>query len=390
MIAYLTHQFPLPTQTFTYDEVQHLTARRPDTVVFSFRAGDDLGWPLDRLDVRILPPPSALRMLTPLLFWARVRPVRLAKVATWCACGGFLSRPTLRERVTELLSLPRGALLARLPDVELYHAQFANESATAALVAAELSGRRFSFRSHTSPNPQSLRRKLRLATLVMAISEYDRDHLLSVEPRANVQVLRLGVQIPESVEIPRQADLVVSVGSLIDKKGHDVLIEAIRLLRNRDVPVSLMIVGEGPERRRLEARIAAYQLEASVQLTGQLPRAQTLALLAQARVCALASRPAPTTGQDGIPVALMEAMARATACVSTDISGIPELVIDGKTGLVVPSGEPGKLADALEELLADEGLSERLGHAGRQLIRERYDATTNYDRAASLLIRLAS
>jgi glycosyltransferase involved in cell wall biosynthesis len=288
-----------------------------------------------------------------------------------------------------LLALPRGAFLAQLPRVKLYHAQFANEAATTALVAAYLADRYFSFRSHTSPNPPLLRQKLRRARLVVAISDYDRAYLLGQEPNAHVEVARLGVDILDSSEAVCHPGLIVSVGSLIDKKGHDLLIEAVRRLRERALDVSLTIIGAGPEGDRLMRQIRSAGLDGVVHLTGHLPRSETLELMANAEVCALASRPSRLTGQDGVPVALMEALACGKACVSTRVSGIPELVIDGETGLLVPPDDPSRLASALESLLTDEEARERLGQAGRRLIADRYDAFTNYGRLAGLLEQAA-
>jgi glycosyltransferase involved in cell wall biosynthesis len=387
VIAYLSHRFPAATETFTYDEVRALRAAGLDVRVFTFRAGDELGWPLEDVDVTQLPagPWPYLRALGA---WALRRPGRLARAAAWALLGPYHRRPTRRERLAGLAALPRGAFLAQLPDVELYHAQFANEAATAALIAARLAGRPFSFRSHTAPNPQLLREKLERASVVLSISEYDAQLLRTVSPRARVEVARLGVA-PAHPDDPRDPLLIAAVGSLIEKKGHHVLVEACALLARGGVPFRCEIAGEGFLRTELERQIAEASLTEAVVLRGQLGRSETLGLLGRAAVAVLASVPSDAEGEDGIPVALLEALARGTPVVGSALSGIPELVDDGRTGLLVPPGDAAALAAALRRLLDDPALGRRLGDAGRARVREQYDPERVFAQAAAALGRAA-
>ncbi len=364
MIAFVSQRFPVGTETFTYDEVEGLRRNGLDVTVFSLRPGEPLGWPVGA--VRVLPSPAVC--LGAVAYWLLRRPLRVVRALAW-----------LRPSLASLAALPRGAWLARVPDVELYHAQFAFEAATAALIAAHLSRRPFSFRSHTGPRAPALRSKLRHAAIVLSISDYDRGLLLDVEPKAHVEVARLGVRIPPP---PSAADpgLVVAVGSLIEKKGHAVLLSAVALLAERGVDVRCEIVGEGPERAALE-RLAGPRAT----LRGQLGREETQALLARAEVCVLASVHSAREGEDGIPVSLMEALAFGKPVVASGLSGIPELVRDGETGLLVPPGDVAALADALERLLRDPELRRRLGEAGRSLVAELYAEDARAARAAELL-----
>ena len=384
MIAYLSHVFPAPTETFTYDEVRALGRAGVPVRVYSFRAAEPLGWPLDELSVATLPrhPWPYVRALGSL---ALRHPLRLLRAAAWAMAGGFERRPSRRERLSNVAALPRGALLAREPGIRLYHAQFANEAATAALVAGLLSGRPFSFRSHTAPNPQLLGTKLARASVVLSISDYDRRRLLSRSPGARVELARLGVDVPTAAAAARDPALVAAAGSLIEKKGHQVLVDACRLLVARGLAVRCEIAGEGPLRGALERRIDQEGLRGHVTLRGHLPRDETLGLLARASVAVLASVPSASEGEDGIPVALIEALARATPVVATSVSGIPELVVDGETGFLVPPGDPAALAAAIERLLRDPGLARRLGEAGREHVRREYDARRCFERAAALL-----
>jgi glycosyltransferase involved in cell wall biosynthesis len=388
VIAYVSQRFPAATETFTYDEVRALGQAGLDVRVFSFRpalAGPS--WSTDDVELTVLPgrPGPYLRALGR---WALRRPRRLLRAASWVVFGPFVRRPTWRERLAALAALPRGAVLAGIADAQLFHAQFANEAATAALVAGHLSGRPFSFRSHTAPNPQLLRTKLERAAVVLSISDYDARLLRATAPDARVEVARLGVAVPAS-EYERDPGLVVSVGSLIEKKGHHVLVDACAILARDGVRFRCEIVGEGWKHAELARRVAAASLEGRVVLRGALPRDETLALLGRANVAVLASVPSSSEGEDGIPVALMEAMALATPAVGTALSGIPELIRDGATGLVVPPGDAPALAAALRALLEDPALTRRLGEAGRETIRAEYDPKRVFARAAEILAAAA-
>ena len=240
MIAYLSQRFPAATETFTYDEVVALATAGLPVEVVSFRPGEPLGWSLDGVAVETLPSLGSPRYVRALGWWLVRRPQRVL-LATALVLGAQACRGVgRRERVARLAALPRGAELARRPGVTLYHAQFAESAATAALVASLLSDRPFSFRSHTAPRPDLLRAKLARAAVVLSISEHDRARLLAVETGARVELARLGVAVADTAPPGgRDQALVAAVGSLIEKKGHHVLIEAVGRLREQGLAVRL-------------------------------------------------------------------------------------------------------------------------------------------------------
>jgi colanic acid/amylovoran biosynthesis glycosyltransferase len=384
MIAYLVHRFPVSTQTFTFDEVQALRQNGLSVEVVTFRPGEDLDWSGDGLDVRVLPP-TVSPYARALAFWVLRAPRRVARAAAWAAFGSFQFRPTFRERLANLLALPRGALLARDSRIGLFHAQFANETATTALVAAHLTGQPFSFRSHTARNPQLLATKLQQAALVLSISEHDMRLLRGVAPSARVEVARLGVKLPSGGTETREPGLVVSIGSLIEKKGHDVLIEACRLLAANGIEFRCEIAGEGPLAASLEAQIDGSGLKERVVLLGRLDRSEVDELLERASCFVLASVPSPREGIDGLPVALLEAAAHALPLVASRIAAVPELVVDGETGILVPPSDAEALADAVATLLTDASAAAGLGLRAREVVAVDYSRDAAYARVAALL-----
>jgi glycosyltransferase involved in cell wall biosynthesis len=300
------------------------------------------------------------------------------------------------------------------------HAHFATHPALAAFIIHRLTGIPFSFTAHAADiqvDRRMLDRKIEAASFVVAISEWNKE-LMAREcgeaAREKIHVIHCGIS-PEvfdpelcekesrrppafscleeylqsglwggtpvrtgldSGEGPRRLEL-ISVGSLEEYKGHRYLISALRLLHELGLEFRCRIVGEGPLRRELTAHIARAGLRERVELLGGRPRPEVARRLAEADVMVLASVPTPSGKQEGIPVALMEAMASGLPVVSTAISGIPELIESGETGLLVPPADAFSLADAIEQLARNPDLRARLGEAGRRKVMREFNLRTN-------------
>ena len=167
--------------------------------------------------------------------------------------------------------------------------------------------------------------------------------------------------------------MIVAVARLSEKKGHDILITACALLRDRGVPFRCRIVGGGEREAELQALVAGLNLDDFVELVGPLDHADAIRVLASADLGALACRVAADGDQDGIPVSLMETMALGIPVVSTKVSGIPELVHDGQNGIVVQPDDPAAFADALAALLDDANLRHEYGAAARHTVKQEFD-----------------
>jgi len=166
--------------------------------------------------------------------------------------------------------------------------------------------------------------------------------------------------IRKALGIPLEEAVLVCVANFREAKGHEVLLEAVHLLMKEDASFSLWLVGDGNLRPSIEAKVKALGLEKKTYLLGR--RTDIPEILADADVFALASY------WEGMPGAVMEAMASGLAVVATRVGGVPELVVDGGTGLLVPPGNPGALYSALKRLIMDPVLRLRMGWAGRRRI----------------------
>jgi glycosyltransferase involved in cell wall biosynthesis len=178
----------------------------------------------------------------------------------------------------------------------------------------------------------------------------------------------------------------VSIGTAVEKKGFDVLIEALALVRAAGVDARLVLAGEpGPADATIAAAIGRHDVGHVVERHGPLSQPALVELLAASDAFVLACRIAGDGDRDGIPNVLVEAMAAGVAVVSTRVSGIPELVTDGCDGLLVEPDDATALAAAITRLAADPALRTRLAAAGRRTVAERFDGDVLTRRLAVLM-----
>ena len=384
-VLYLVTRFPAVTETFVVNEWLALRERFR-MQLFALRHSGEA--PVHAETARVLPEvrfPGAAQPATVAahLFWLVRRPrVYLSTLAA--VLRGAL-RFSVREAATEAVVFAKAVAIARVAArerIDQVHAHFASHPATAAWVVHRLTGIPFSFTAHANDlfvAPVLLDRKVADARFVIAISEYNRGVLLDRSPAArHVEVVHCGVDIERygwrGLD-ERAPDRVVCVASLFEKKGHVDLIDALALLVERRPGVVLELVGDGPERDRIVRRARERGVERQVSMRGARSAEDVRATLAEARAFALPSVRLPSGRMEGIPVALMEAMASGLPVVATRLSGIPELVEDGVTGLLVEPHHPEQLAAALERLLADDALAAELSLNARRLVERSFSLT---------------
>jgi colanic acid/amylovoran biosynthesis glycosyltransferase len=410
-ILYIAGTLPALSETFVYREIFALRDRGLDIATASIRAPQrDLGDPrLDALAAEAIPVygagPAAL--LRDAVLEGLAHPLRAARTklqALRDAAAGRDLTPAQRLKVlwqfTAALALARRVRPAAIRHI---HAHMAHVPATIAMYAAHQLGIGFSFTGHANdlfPNRALLAEKLRRARFVACISHWHREFYRSVASPApergpapatveeRLPIIRCGVDVPPapparhaSPAPPPEAPLrVVSVARLIPKKGLDVLVESIARLAPGLRPLHCRIIGDGPEHARLAALIRQHRLGETVELAGALPNAQVLDALEMADLFVLPCRIAEGGDRDGIPVVLMEAMARGLCAVSGDLPPIRELIRDGQTGVMVPPGDPASLAAAIRILAADPSMRRCLGDAGRAWVADEFSTAVNAPR----------
>jgi colanic acid/amylovoran biosynthesis glycosyltransferase len=279
------------------------------------------------------------------------------------------------------------------------HAHYATYPALVAWLIHQLTGISYSITVHAHDifvDRTMLAPKLAAAAFIVAISEYNRDYLaqhIGEWVRLKTHVVHCGIE-PEKY-VPRlngtgwqERFELVSIGSLQPYKGQSYLIEACALLKARGIPVHCCIIGGGEEQARLEKLIAQLNLQTTVELAGPQPQEEVARLLSTAHCYVQPSIITPSGKMEGIPVALMEALATSLPVVATAISGIPELIYPGKTGYLVPPADATALAAALAEVYTAPAEAIRLGKAGRELVLKEFELKMNVSLLAQLLAEL--
>jgi glycosyltransferase involved in cell wall biosynthesis len=301
------------------------------------------------------------------------------------------------ESLRMLLLAAWYARIVRREGIQHLHGTFGTRTTTLACVIARLAGRDFSFTTHAydifRPNP-SLVWKTNQARFMRTISLFNKQYIQDTYrgvDGSKIQVVYLGVNtraFAPASPAPNPCGTVrlVSVGDLIEKKGHVILVRACALLARQGYRFTCRIIGEGRHHPAVAHEISQLEIASHVELLGSRAHEEVRRLLHESEVFVLACMDVRAQGEDldGIPVALMEAMAMGMPVVSTTISGIPELIEDGVSGLLVPERDEGRLADALRRLIENPQLRTTLGKAARQRIEERFDLAANVKALAVL------
>lgn len=267
------------------------------------------------------------------------------------------------------------------------HAHYATHPALVAWVVYKLTGISYSITVHAHDifvDRSMLNLKLHDAQFIAAISEFNREFLvehLGEWVREKIHIIHCGIQPELYNDLQSKKDHqrfdVVSIGSLQPYKGMQHLISACALLRDRGIPVHCRIVGDGEERLLLEELITQTGLSQIVELLGAMDQANVASVLRSAQVYVQPSVITPAGKMEGIPVAIMEAFAAGLPVVASNISGIPELVVQDETGYLVPPADVKKLADALENIYLNPTNASLLALAGREKVLNEFELSAN-------------
>lgn len=398
-IAYLINAYPKVSHSFIRTEILALERQRLEIKRIAIR-----GWneePYDAIDgveqekTSYVLQGGLLAVGLAAVGTALTHPIRFLKAL---AKAWRLSRSPAQGLALYLVYLAEACLVARWlkrDRIGHVHAHFGTNATTVALLAGIIAGTSYSFTVHgpeefDKPYQLRLREKIEAAAFVVAITSFCRSQLFrfaGVEDWDKVRIVHCAID-PRFAESegdhPLSTDTIVCVGRLCEQKGQIVLVQALAKLKERGVRARLVLVGDGEMRGAIEAMVARLGLVGQVEFTGALGPDQVLTHLRQARAFVLPSF------AEGLPVAIMEAMAVRRPVISTTIAGIPELVRSGQDGLLVPPSDVGALADAIEQVLsADDGDILAHGADSARRIRERHSSDAEATKLGGLFNEFA-
>ncbi len=279
------------------------------------------------------------------------------------------------------------ARMVRVQDISHLHAHFATEATVTARLAALQSGISYSFTAHAKDifhetvDRDRLNRFARDAAGLVTVSDFNVAFLNEVLDARACPIHRIynGLDLDAFPLFtgPRQTGRIVAVGRLVEKKGFEYLLHACALLKDQGRAFHCDVIGDGELRERLEAVIHELDIGDCVSMLGALPRDEVIEKVKAATVMAAPCVVGSDGNRDGLPTVLLEAMSLGTPCVSTPVTGIPEVVRDGQTGLMVPERDARSLAVALGRMLDDETLARECATNARELIEQSFDLHRN-------------
>ena len=394
IVAYLVNQYPKVSHSFIRREILALERRGLKVLRFAVR-----GWnepvvdPADRREREVT------RYLMQRGLGALVAPVRRVLFASprrfgrALAAAWHLGRRADRSLPYHLVYLAQACRLLewlRAERVTHLHAHFGTNPAEVAMLVRLLGGPAYSFTVHgpeefDKPEFLGLGEKVRHAAFAVAVSSYGRSQLFrwaGFESWSKVKVVHCGLDaafhagaLTPVPPVPR----LVCVGRLCEQKGQMLLVEAAHRLKARDIPFELVLAGDGEMRAEIEQAIGRFGLQQQVRITGWISGDQVRTEILGSRALVLASF------AEGLPVALMEAMALGRPVLTTFVAGIPELVLDREHGWLVPAGDVEALAGALEACLttAPDVLA-TMGRAAQKRVLARHDIDVEAGKLALL------
>lgn len=381
-VAYIVKRYPRYSETFIVNEILAHEKAGLEVHIFALLPPQDSHFQdiiaKVRAPVTYLPA-KADRAST---FWERQKKAARWYPETWQVLGRY-PNASVREVLQALeLSLHIGRM-----QITHLHAHFATTSTTVAQIASAITGVPFSFTAHAKDifhqdnDFAALATKFEQAKRAITVSDFNYHYLtqeLSVNREKVVKIYN-GLDLDQFPYCsPEQREpMICAIGRLVEKKGFCDLIKACQHLKLQGINFQCEIIGDGDLKHELQQQINDLELKDIVTLKGSLPQQEIKQHLRQAAVFAAPCVVGEDGNRDGLPTVLLESMALGTPCVSTDVTGIPEVILDGQTGLMVEQRNPKSLAGALERLLNQTQLRVSLSQQARLLIESQFNIHTN-------------
>jgi glycosyltransferase involved in cell wall biosynthesis len=400
VVAYLVNQYPKVSHSFIRREILALERRGLRVLRFAVRGWNEpLVDPDDRSErdvTRYLMQRGLSALVAPMFRRLVAHPRRFA---TALVAALHRAKRADRSLPYHLVYLAQACALLEWLHAERathLHAHFGTNPAEVAMLIRLLGGPPYSFTVHgpeefDKPEFLGLREKVRHAAFVVAVSSYGRSQLfrwVGIESWSKVHVVHCGLDAAFHAAGPAPLPLIprlICVGRLCEQKGQTLLIEAAHRLKLRQIPFELVLAGDGEMRAENEQAIARFGLQGSVRITGWISSVDVRSEILNSRAMVLASF------AEGLPVALMEAMALGRPVLTTFVAGIPELVVDREHGWLVPAGDVAALAVALETCLTTSvDVLATMGRAARTRVLARHNVDVEANKLALLFAQASA
>lgn len=384
-IAYLLKKFPRLSETFVLNEILRQEDLGADIQIFTRREPDPEPRHPQLADLRaavdLIPSTRGLDSFLALLDYASGSPELLEELTTFLRRMAVFGHTRMHALVAEAVHLNKRTKELGIKHV---HVHFATDSAITAMILQELGGPTYSLTAHakdiyrSTVDPALLSLVVARSKFTVTVCDANVSFLSTIlDDAAMGKVRRLynGIPLEQFNYSPqgRDENHILAVGRLVPKKGFDVLLNSLELLKQRGRDFTATIIGDGDERENLERSIVEKGLSSQVTLLGGLDQGVVLEWMQRATVMCLPCVIGEDGNRDALPTVLLEALATGLPAISTPVTGIPEILAKGEAGVIVPEHDHVATADALETLLQDPERRATLAQAGRKRAEELFD-----------------
>jgi len=386
--------YPRISETFISNEIRLLEKMGFNIHIYSMRAPREnfSHASVKEIRAKVTYLPESMIWGLPALLWHNLRLVLRHPKRYWECVKLMLPRFSLApKKHTWLKHLLQGGYIMQKSvlddgvDLAHLHGHFAHTPTTVTMYAACLAGVPFSFTAHAkdiyTQDPRRIADKLDLARFVVTCTKYNAEHLRKIAPADKpIHCVYHGINLdlfsPEGRAVEAAPPYrILTVARFVEKKGIDTILKALALLRSSGLDFRFTLVGQGKKSfdRKVRAWIDELNLADVTDLPGTITHDQVIGLLHEADCFTLGCRQAADGDRDGIPNVVAEAMATGVPVAATNISGVPELVENERTGLLCPPDDPAALADIIRRALTDQDLRRAIIPAAREKVRAVFD-----------------
>lgn len=393
-IAYILSQFPVLTETFIIREIREIRSRGIEVQVFSLKS------PKSRVtshkdvedfcgNTHYIAYLFSTAVWRSIYYFLKTQPRCLLETITLIIQLNFKNPIVL---IKSIAIIPKSMTIAKTirdMGINKIHAHWATIPATVAWIVNRLNKTEFTFTTHAwdiFKADMMLEQKINSAAKVITISDFNKKYLITKFPDINpnkIVVIHIGIDLTKFKpykRTPNKVFKILSIGRLVETKGFQFLLRACEILRKRNIQFccKIIYVRDAYEKQFFEL-YHELNLSSSVELIPETPQETILDYYYSADCLALPCIVGKDGDRDGIPTVILEALATELPVISTKVSGIPEVIEDGKSGLLIEPEDTEKLAYAIEKLCYDTELRFRLGKNGRQIIKQKFEISANVD-----------
>jgi len=391
VLGYILKGYPRISETFISNEILllekmgfklHLFPMRHPRENFSHASVKEIQARVDYLPTELFLDFS--RLVTPNIFLAIKRPLSYLKTLRYIAAGTSAKNSLATLKHLLQAGYLSNNLLLKDNNIVHLHGHFAHSPTSVTLFASLLAEIPFSFTAHAkdiyTSSRDKLRRKIELARFVTTCTGYNEKYLKDIGRNSSTPIFRIYHGIDVNLFKHQQLNVcatnpykILTVARMTEKKGLPTLYKALKILHDSGLQFNHTLIGDGDDRQKILDLIASLGLSSNCQWLGTRTHGEVLRYFKECDLFVLACEIAKSGDRDGIPNVLVESLAMGVPALSTEVSAIPEILLNEKTGVTVPPSQPHAMSEAIVRILTDQELRQRLITNGRKYVEEEFD-----------------